>query len=120
MDYSSTFKLLHRAILRREQVTLTYHGQRREICPYILGHTAGKEALLAFQFGGGSARGGTVRGAWRCFYLAEVENPEAREGPWYGSAAHRTKQRCVEDVYIDVNTEVPNQPGRKSNISVIR
>jgi predicted DNA-binding transcriptional regulator YafY len=111
--HSPTFRLFHRAILNRQQVTLRYKGQVREVCPYILGHKHGQETVLAYQFAGGSSRSGSVRGEWRCFYLADVERPAARNGPWLGDAPHRKTQRCVDDVYIDVNTEVPNQPGRR-------
>ena len=116
LRHSPTFRLFHRAILDRQQVTLSYNGQYREVCPYILGHKDGRETVLVFQFGGGSARSGTVRGEWRCFYLSEVGNAQVRDGPWHGDAAHRTTQSCVDDVYIDVNTGVPNQPGRRFRI----
>jgi hypothetical protein len=113
LNHSPAFKLFHRAILKREQVTLTYNGQYREVCPYILGHKNGKETVLVFQFAGDSTHRGPVRGEWRCFYLSDVHNPQSRDGPWYGDAAHRTTQSCVDDVYIDVNADVPNQPGRR-------
>jgi predicted DNA-binding transcriptional regulator YafY len=115
-NHSPAFKLFHNAILERQQVTLTYNGQHREVCPYILGHKNGKETVLVFQFAGSSTDGGAVRGQWRCFYLSDVERPQARDGTWYGDAAHRSTQSCVDDVYIDVNTEVPNQPGRRFRI----
>jgi hypothetical protein len=115
-DHSPAFRLFHNAILKRQQVTLTYKGQHREVCPYILGHKNGKETALVFQFAGDSAQRGPVRGEWRCFYLSEVELPQARDGAWHGDAAHRTTQSCVDDVYIDVNTDMPNQPGRRFRI----
>lgn len=110
--HSATFRLFHRAILRRVQVIMRYKGELREICPYVLGHKEGKETVLAYQFAGGSTRRGSVPN-WRCFYLADVESPAMQKGPWHGGAAHRKTQRCVDLVYIDVNTEVPNQPGRR-------
>jgi predicted DNA-binding transcriptional regulator YafY len=116
LGHSPIFRLFHRAILERQQVTLSYKGQYREVCPYILGHKDGSETVLVFQFGGASRRSGAVRGEWRCFYLSEVHDAQVRDGPWHGDAAHRTTQSCVDDVYIDVNTEVPNQPGRRFRI----
>jgi uncharacterized protein len=112
VPHSPTFRLFHRAILTRQQVTLRYKGALREVCPYILGHTKGKETVLAYQFAGGSTRRGSLPD-WRCFYLSEVESAAIRKGPWYGSASHRKTQRCVDLVYVDVNTDVPNQPGRR-------
>jgi hypothetical protein len=114
--HSPAFRLFHSAILKRQQVTLTYKGQHREVCPYILGHKNGKETVLVFQFAGSSTDRGPVSGEWRCFYLSQVEGPQTRDGAWYGDAAHRTTQSCVDVVYIDVNTDVPNQPGRRFRI----
>ena len=114
--HSPAFRLFHSAILKRQQVTLTYKGQYREVCPYILGHKNGKETVLVFQFAGSSTDCGPVSGEWRCFYLSQVEGPQTRDGAWYGDAAHRTTQSCVGVVYIDVNTDVPNQPGRRFRI----
>ena len=55
---SETFTLVHRAILDRQQLVFRYSGFVREVCPHILGHKLGadgaREALLAYQFGGGS------------------------------------------------------------------
>jgi hypothetical protein len=110
---SATFDLFHRAILERKQITCVYDGFPREVCPYILGLKAGKEAALVFQFGGTSSRGLRAGGDWRCFYLDGVAQVQLRDGPWYGGAPHRTRQQCVDDVFVDVNLEVPDQPGRQ-------
>lgn len=113
-DYSDTFDLFHRAIFDRKQVVCSYGGYSREVCPYILGHSGGREAALVFQFGGTSSKGLPKVGAWRCFYLDDVRDAALRDGPWYGGAEHRSQQSCVEHVFIDVNTDVPDQPGRKA------
>jgi uncharacterized protein len=110
---SAAFQLFHRAILERKQVLCRYKGHRRELCPHILGHTKGVEAVLAYQFGGGSAGGLPPGGEWRCLYLSDVEDVALREGPWRSGTQHRTKQKCVDKVYVDVNLAVPNQPGRR-------
>jgi predicted nucleic acid-binding protein len=113
--HSEVFRLFHRAILNRLQVTMRNKGEIRQICPYILGHRAGMETLLAYQLAGASAGGGSVPG-WRCFSLSEIEAPETQQGAWHGAASHRKRQRCVEVVYIDVNVDVPNQPGRRREV----
>jgi len=113
-DQSLTFRLFHRAIIERRQVTFTYDGHRREVCPYILGWDRNKaERVLVFQFAGGSSKRLPPGGDWKCLALAKIRGAATRDGPWHGDAAHRTTQSCVEDVYIDVNTDVPNQPGRR-------
>jgi hypothetical protein len=110
---SASFELFHRAILGRQQIVCVYGGYPRVVCPYILGRTAGREVALVYQFGGTSSRGLRTGGDWRCFYLDGVEQLQLREGPWYGGAPHRTRQQCVDDVFVDVNLDVPNQPGRQ-------
>jgi hypothetical protein len=113
--HSAVFTLFHRAILGRQQVTCRYQGHYREACPYILGHKDGKEKALVYQFGGQSSRGLPLGGEWRCLALADVRYAAVRDGQWYGDAKHSRTQRCVDDVFVDVNTDVPNQPGRRRN-----
>jgi predicted nucleic acid-binding protein len=114
--HSAIFKLFHEAILKRRQITCRYAGHDREVCPYILGHKDGKETALVFQFAGESSRNLPQKGEWRCFSLAEVRDAAVRDGRWYGDSRHSRSQRCVVDVFIDVNTGVPNQPGRRPNV----
>jgi hypothetical protein len=111
-QHSETFKTFHRAILDRNQITCTYDGKYREICPHILGHSSGVEKALVFQFGGESTKGLPPGGQWRCLFLSDIADVKVREGRWYSGTGHSATQRCVENVYIDVNTAVPNQPGR--------
>ncbi len=109
--YSTTFVLFHQAILDRRPISCVYQGLPREICPHVLGHKNGKEMALVYQFGGRSSRG-PVMGQWKCFNLAEVKDAKPRDGRWHTGEGHRTSQSCVDDVYVDVNTDVPDQPGR--------
>jgi predicted nucleic acid-binding protein len=108
--HSETFGLLHEAILAEKQVVFAYEGLLREVCPYVLGHKDAVEKVLTFQFGGGTGSG---KLGWKCFDVAKMRDARMRDGPWRGAAEHRKAQRCVDDVYIDVNTDVPNQPGRR-------
>jgi hypothetical protein len=111
--HSAVFALFHRAILERRQVICRYKAYRREFCPHILDHTDGREVALVYQFGGESSRKLPAKGEWRCIYLSEIEDAEIREGRWHSGDSHRKSQRCVASVYVDVNTDVPNQPGRR-------
>jgi hypothetical protein len=111
--HSAAFELLHRAILDRKQVVCSYKGRRREVCPYILGHSGNEEKALVFQFAGESASKLPPGGEWRCLFLKDISDVVLRDGRWYGDAPHRAPQTCVDEVYIDVNTAVPNQPGRR-------
>lgn len=112
--HSETFRIFHRAILERKQITCTYKRAFREICPHILGHTKKAEMALVYQFGGQSTTRLPRRGEWRCLLLSEVENAQIRDGNWHSGRDHTTTQRCVDEVYIDVNTNVPDQPGRSA------
>jgi predicted nucleic acid-binding protein len=111
--HSAAFRLFHQAILQRKQVSCDYNGHRREICPHVLGHKDGEEKLLAFQFGGKTRSTLPRDGEWRCFNLKDVRDVDLREGPWRSGSRHLSRQQCVDEVYIDVNTDVPNQPGRR-------
>jgi predicted DNA-binding transcriptional regulator YafY len=113
--HSPLFRLLHRAILERQQVVFGYQDHPREACPIILGHKGGRERLLAYQFAGFGSRG-PVRGEWKCFDLAEMKDAEPRSGRWHSGEAHRAPQSCIDDVFIDVNTAVPDQPGRQLDL----
>jgi predicted nucleic acid-binding protein len=114
--YSPTFGQFHRAIVSRQQIMCTYRQQRREICPHVLGYKNGIETALVYQFGGRSSRRLPEKGEWRCFTLSEVKEIVIRPGPWRSGSSHSTKQRCVDTVYVDVNTNVPNQPGRRPEV----
>ena len=108
--HSPTFLLFHQAILNRQQVTCLYKGRHREICPHILGHNGDQETALIYQCGGESG-GGLTTEKWRCFHLSYVEEAQVHKGEWHSGASHRKAQRCVDRLYVDVKTAVPNQPG---------
>jgi predicted DNA-binding transcriptional regulator YafY len=110
--HSPLFGLLHRAILERKQVVFGYQGYPRETCPIILGHKESRERLLAYQFAGTGSRG-PVRGEWKCFDLDQIKDAKTRTGRWYSGDTHRAPQSCIDDVFIDVNTKVLDQPGRR-------
>ena len=111
--HSPTLMLFHQAIINRQQVICRYKGHLRQVCPHILGYKDGKETALVFQFEGESSRGLATRGDWRCLSLMEVHDAVTRDGRWYSAGRHSQRQRCADDVYVDVNTDVPNQPGRR-------
>jgi predicted nucleic acid-binding protein len=110
---SEAFRLFHQAILERKQIICRYGDQQREVCPHILGHKDGDEKALVFQFGGKTASRLPPGGEWRCFNLNNVRDIALRDGPWHSGNRHLSRQKCVDKVYIDVNTDVPNQPGRR-------
>ncbi|HZP75182.1 MAG TPA: hypothetical protein VFB45_03475 [Pseudolabrys sp.] len=107
---SRTYAIFREAILGEKQVTCVYGGHYRELCPHVIGTKDGEEKVLAFQFGGTSSSKLPERGEWRCLHLARVEDAHIREGAWHAGPYHRTTQKCVEDVDLDINIHVRKGP----------
>jgi hypothetical protein len=117
---SPTYRLFREAIFNRMQVTCSYAGCHREICPHVLGHTDGNEMALTFQFAGDSVSGLPPGGEWRCLSLADVRDARLRPGPWRTGFRHSTTQVCVDVVDLDVELlgstpEGPSRSGRTGN-----
>jgi hypothetical protein len=101
---TATYTLFRNAILTEQQVVCTYQGRRRELCPHIIGtNKSGEEVVLAWQFAGGSS--GKLP-QWRCLRLANVGDARARDGRWHEGSSHKTEQRCVNAIDLDVNIHV--------------
>jgi hypothetical protein len=101
---SPTYTLFRNAILAEQQVTCSYAGHRRELCPHIIGaNKDGEEAVLAWQFGGESS--GKLP-QWRCLKLANVRDARARDGRWHEGGSHKSEQSCVAAIDLDINIHV--------------
>jgi hypothetical protein len=101
---SRTYTLFRDAILREQQVVCSYDGRTRELCPHIIGtNKSGEEVVLAWQFAGESS--GPLP-QWRCLRLANVRDARARSGRWHEGGSHKTEQRCVTDIDLDINIHV--------------
>src|SRR6267142_119685 len=101
---SSTYALFRSAILAERQVVCSYDGRRRELCPHIIGtNKSGEEVVLAWQFAGESS--GPLP-QWRCLRLANVRDARTRAGPWHEGGSHKTEQRCVNEIDLDINIHV--------------
>jgi hypothetical protein len=110
---SSIYDLFRQAMADHKQIVCVYGGFRREICPIILGHSAGEEKALTYQFGGRSKSGLPPGGEWRCLWLSKVSDVELRDGPWHAGSSHTQPQGCVEIVDFDVNPSSPYKPKRR-------
>jgi hypothetical protein len=101
---SATYILFRDALLAEQQVVCSYDGRFRELCPHIIGtNKRGEEAVLAWQFAGGSS--GKLP-QWRCLRLANVKDARARNGRWHEGGSHRTAQSCVSEIDLDINIHV--------------
>jgi hypothetical protein len=114
---SPTYRLFREAILNHMQITCTYDGRRRELCPHVLGHTDENEMALTFQFAGDSVSGLPPGGEWRCLSLAQVRDAQLRPGQWRTGFRHSKTQVCVDIVDLDVEllgptTGAPPRSGR--------
>ena len=101
---SATYTLFRNAIRAEQQVTCSYGGRRRELCPHIIGaNKDGEDVVLAWQFGGASS--GKLP-QWRCLKLANVSNARARDGRWHEGGSHKSEQSCVAKIDLDINIHV--------------
>jgi hypothetical protein len=101
---SAIYTLFRNAILAEKQVVCTYSGRPRELCPHIIGtNKDGEEVVLAWQFAGKSS--GKLP-QWRCLKLANVRAARARDGSWHVGGSHKTGQRCVTRIDLDINIHV--------------
>jgi hypothetical protein len=101
---SAVYTQFRNAILGEQQVTCSYEGRHRDLCPHIIGtNRKGEEVVLAWQFGGSSS--GPLP-QWRCLRLANVRDARARSGPWHEGDSHRTTQSCVSTIDLDINVHV--------------
>ncbi|MBV9457308.1 MAG: hypothetical protein JO141_07330 [Bradyrhizobium sp.] len=101
---SFTYAVFRKAILGEQQVTCSYEGRHRELCPHIIGtNKSGEEVVLAWQFGGESS--GPLP-QWRCLRLGNVKDAHTRPGPWHEGGSHRSTQTCVSNIDLDINVHV--------------
>jgi hypothetical protein len=103
---SSNYELFREALLSGKQIVCRYKGYRRELCPVILGHSDGKEKVLAYQVAGETSSRLPPGGEWRCLDLFEVTDAQMRDGPWYEGTRHSAEQSCVKEVDLDINIHV--------------
>lgn len=101
----SNYDLIEKAIKEKLQVTATYQGYYREMCPHALGTKNGRLQALFYQFGGESSKGKVSPGStfnWRCIPIEGLTNVELRGGEWYTADNHSTAQTCVDIIEVEV------------------
>ena len=110
---SQTYRLFEQAMIEGKQIVCMYGGERREVCPIILGSKNGEERALTYQFAGKStSKPLPPEGAWRCLHLSNVSEVQLREGQWISGASHTQPSHCLTDVDLDVNPYSPYNPKR--------
>ena len=99
---STNYETIRAAMQARQQLTCTYNGLHREFCPHTLGYKKGLEKVLGFQFAGESSKGLPPGGEWRCMFINEISDLQARDGSWHTRDDHLRPQTCVDDVELEV------------------
>lgn len=94
--------MIREAMEKRQQVVCLYQGRLREVCPHTIGYKSGREKLLSFQFAGESSRGLPPGGEWRCMFIDQITDVEARDGEWHTRNDHLQPQTCVDEVDFEV------------------
>jgi catechol 2,3-dioxygenase-like lactoylglutathione lyase family enzyme len=102
---SKAYRLIWRAVRRRERLAFNYRDLPRECCPVVLGYAAdGREAVLAYQYAG-ATNGKAKLPQWRCFSLADIRDLRSSPGPWYEGTSHTQPQSFVR--FVDVDANIP-------------
>ncbi len=101
---TAVYAIVRDAIANKKQVTATYNGYVREMCPHCIGRGKdGSEYALFFQFAGGSKTGLPPGGEWRCIKLDQLMDVASKAGPWHTAQAQHSKpQTCVKEVDLEV------------------
>lgn len=114
IEPSETYRLFEQAMVQERPIVCVYLGERREVCPIILGYKEGEEAALTYQVAGGSTSTKKLpaEGGWKCLELSKVSEAQLRNGPWISGTSHKRPASCVKDVDLDVNPDSPYNPRR--------
>ena len=99
------YSVVRDAVISKKQITATYKGYRREMCPHVFGTKRGRQQALFYQFAGESKTGLEPDGSpnnWRCIFLDELEGVASREGDWHSAPNHSRPQTCVDNIDVEV------------------
>lgn len=101
----NNYDLIAKAIKEKLQVTASYQGFYREMCPHALGSKNGRKQALFYQFGGESSKGTVTPGStfnWRCIPIDGLTEVTLQSGLWYTAENHSQAQTCVDQIDIEV------------------
>ncbi|MFT8722619.1 MAG: hypothetical protein ABF443_11840 [Acetobacter malorum] len=93
------YQKLKEAVISKKSVRFHYRDYVRVCSPHTIGHTDGKERILAYQYGGQSSRGLPPKGEWRCFDVEGISGLEfTGDDEWRTGERHTRPQTCVKNV----------------------
>lgn len=102
---ATNYEIIAQAIREKLQISATYQGHHRELCPHTLGKKSGRHQALFYQFGGSSSQGPVRPGSgnnWRCIPIDGLTNIKLCAGEWYTSDNHSRPQTCVDQIDLEV------------------
>jgi hypothetical protein len=102
---SFVYRLIRRAIVRRQQILAVYKGLPRSFCPHAIGHKQGRAHCLVYQFAGRSSSRAIVPGSsdnWRCMVVDELSEVRVREGAWYTAWNFLRPSSCIDEVDVSL------------------
>lgn len=92
-------------MLQKKPIAAVYTGNRRLLCPYVLGRNKQNQLhVLCYQYGGSSASGLKPIGSaenWRCIAVDKLSSVEIIDGPWLNAERHSRVQTCIEHIELD-------------------
>src|SRR5580693_8414112 len=111
---------LRSAIIHRQPIAALYRGDRRLLCPHLLGWNRHRRLqVLCYQYGGDSESGLEPVGSpdnWRCLAVEHLSQVELLDDPWQTAENHSRPQTCIEEVELDVDDYPAPVPPPPSDI----
>lgn len=103
---NGNYQLVRQAILNGQQVTATYNGCTRRMCPHAIGTNEGRELALFYQFGGISLSGlwpdGDPRN-WRCIRIDRLSDLYVENGTWHTAPNSSGAQTYIGEIDVEVS-----------------
>jgi hypothetical protein len=96
---------LETALRQRRPVQATYHGQRRVLCPHVLGWKNGRARVLAYQTGGtGHSAPPTPSQQWRSMFVDEISDVIVIDQPWQTAQNYTGTSNGIDQIEARVMT----------------
>lgn len=97
-------RTIRQAVVGRKAVRVTYEGQERLVCPYMIGRNReGQTRVLCLQVGGASTTGLEQKngaGDWRCLALEKIGRAECTSLPWVSVGDFVVRPKCIDQVEL--------------------
>jgi hypothetical protein len=107
------YSAIKAAIESRTCISCGYKGHTADICPHTIGmDDKGEPKVLAYQYGGGSARDVPPQGGWRCLSVRGVSGVVENDDRWPASLNSAQPDGCVTRVEASIPKERPPKKSR--------